>query len=136
MLAESRDRPSRCGSPPRGGESLARQCRSERLKDTLTQIHAHVCEGKAVSDALRRHAHVFGPTYVASMAAGEASGRLPEVLDQLARLQQSEMRLRSSLRSVLGYPILLASVSTLVLFGLTFFVLPQFGEIFDEFETR
>ena len=116
-------------------ESLARQCRSEGLKDTLHQIHADVCEGKTVSDALRRHAHVFGPTYVASMAAGEASGRLPEVLDQLARLQQSEMRLRSSLRSVLGYPILLASVSSLVLFGLTFFVLPQFGEIFDEFET-
>ena len=79
--------------------------------------------------------NVFGPTYIASMAAGEASGRLPEVLDQLARLQRGEMRLRSSIYAVLGYPIVLASVSSLVLFGLTFFVLPQFGEIFDEFDT-
>lgn len=115
--------------------SLARQCRSERLKDILLQIHADVCEGKLASDALRRHADVFGPTYIASMAAGEASGRIPEVLDQLARLQQGDIRLRGTLRTVLSYPILLASVSGLVLFGLTFFVLPQFGEIFDEFET-
>jgi type II secretory pathway component PulF len=115
--------------------SLARQCRSERLKEILLQIHADVCDGKLASDALRRHADVFDPTYIASMAAGEASGRLPEVLDQLARLQQSDIRLRGTLRTVLGYPILLASVSGLVLFGLTFFVLPQFGEIFDEFET-
>jgi type II secretory pathway component PulF len=116
-------------------ESLARQCRSERLRDTLQVIHADVCAGKPVSNALMRHADVFGPTYVASVAAGEASGRLSEVLDQLARLQQGEMRLRSTLRSVLGYPILLASVSTLVLLGLTLFVLPQFGEIFEDFET-
>ncbi len=116
-------------------ESLARQCRSEGLKDTLQQIHTDVCEGKSVSDSLKRHADVFGPTYVATMAAGEASGKLPEVLDQLARLLQGEMRLRGTLCSVLGYPILLASVASLVLFGLTFFVLPQFGEIFEEFET-
>jgi type II secretory pathway component PulF len=115
--------------------SLARQCRTPRLKETLQRIHEDVCAGKPVSTALMQHADVFGPSYVASVAAGEASGRLSEVLDQLARLQQSEMRLRSTLCSVLGYPILLASVATLVLIGLTCFVLPQFGEIFADFET-
>lgn len=115
--------------------SLARQSRSEQLREILQQIHADVCEGKLASDALGRHVDVFGSTYIASVAAGEASGRLPEVLEQLARLQQSDIRLRGTLRSVLGYPILLTSVSGLVLFGLLFFVLPQFGEIFDEFET-
>ena len=43
-------------------ESLARQCRSERLKDTLQRIHADVCDGKSVSEALRQHSDVFGPT--------------------------------------------------------------------------
>lgn len=115
--------------------SLARQSQSPRLRETLEQIHAEVCSGTPVSAALMQHADVFGPSYVASVAAGEASGRLSEVLDQLARLQQGEMRLRSTMRSVLGYPILLASVASLVLIGLTCFVLPQFGKIFADFET-
>ena len=116
-------------------QSLARQCHTPLLKDTLEQIHADVSEGKSVSEALRRHPNVFGNTYIASVAAGEASGRLSEVLDQLVQLQHGEIRLRGTLRTLLGYPILLASVATLVLCGLTFFVLPQFAGIFEEFET-
>lgn len=116
-------------------QTLMRQCRSPRLKTTLEHIYKDVTEGRTVSEALRRHNDVFGPSFVASVAAGEASGRLPDVLDQLARLQKSELRLRATLRTILGYPVVLAIVSSFVLMGLTFFVLPQFGEIFREFET-
>ena len=38
------------------------------------------------------------------------------------------------LRTLLTYPILLASVSGLVIFGLVFFVLPQFAEIFRQYD--
>ncbi len=38
------------------------------------------------------------------------------------------------LRTLLAYPVLLSSVSALVIFGLIFFVLPQFAEIFDQYE--
>jgi type II secretory pathway component PulF len=116
-------------------ESLARQSRSVALKNVLRQIHDDVSGGTSISEALRRQTYIFGETYVASVAAGEASGRLPEVLDQLAQLQRSEFRLRGTLRTLLGYPILLASVSALVLGALVFFVLPQFAEIFEDFET-
>jgi type II secretory pathway component PulF len=78
---------------------------------------------------------VFGETYVASVAAGEASGKLADVLQQLTQLQRSELRLHNTLRTLLGYPLLLASVSSLVLAALVFFVLPQFAEIFADFET-
>ena len=47
-----------------------------------------VMAGKSVSAALRNHIDVFGATYVASVAAGEASGKLPEVLSRLATLQR------------------------------------------------
>jgi type II secretory pathway component PulF len=116
-------------------ESLARQSRSIALKDVLRQIHDDVTGGMSISEALGRQSYIFGETYVASVAAGEASGRLPEVLDQLAQLQRSEFRLRGTIRTLLGYPTLLASVSALVLAALVFFVLPQFAEIFEDFET-
>jgi type II secretory pathway component PulF len=115
--------------------SLAKQSRSPGLSQAFQQVHAEVSEGSSVSDALRRQSHVFGETYVASVAAGEASGKLADVLQQLTQLQRSELRLHNTLRTLLGYPLLLASVSSLVLAALVFFVLPQFAEIFADFET-
>lgn len=116
-------------------ESAARQCRKPVLQDALRQVHTEVSGGVAVSEALRRHVHVFGDTYVASVAAGEASGRLPEVLDQLAQLQRSELRLQSTVRTLLGYPSLLSAVCLIVVSVLVLFVLPNFATIFDDFET-
>ena len=42
---------------------------------------------------------------MASVAAGEAAGRLPDVLSRLAELQRSEIRNRATIRTLLAYPI-------------------------------
>jgi len=116
-------------------QSLARQCRRPGLKDILEQIHEDVMGGKAFSESLRTYAHVFGGSYVASIAAGEASGRLPDVLGQLTRLQRNDLRLRNSVRTMMAYPVLLTAVSGLVILALVLFVLPQFAEIFKQNNT-
>lgn len=115
-------------------DTVARQCRCRPLQDALRQVHADVSSGVPVSESLARQSHVFGEMYVASAAAGEASGRLPEVLDQLAQLQRSEMRLQTTIRTLLGYPALLATVCAGVLAAMVLFVLPNFAEIFADSE--
>ena len=89
-------------------ESLSQQSSDERVRQVLTQIHEDVTGGKSVSDAMRAQADVFGDAYVASVAAGEAAGRLPEVLGRLADLLRSEIRNRATIRTLLAYPLLLA----------------------------
>jgi type II secretory pathway component PulF len=93
-----------------------------------------VLGGNALSEAMKRYQRVFGEAFVASIAAGEASGRLPDVLNQLVRLQRSDLRLRNSLRTILAYPILLSTVSLLVISGLVLFVLPSFAGVFEQYE--
>jgi len=115
-------------------ETLARQCDNPTLRRTLEQIHSDVAGGKSVSAALRAHQHIFGQAYVASVAAGEASGQLPAVLGRLAAMLRGELRLKSQVRTLMAYPIVLSCVSFLVLCGLVLFVLPQFEGIFDQFE--
>lgn len=116
-------------------ETLARQCRRPALKAILQDVHADVTGGRSFSEALRRYMNVFGETYIAAATAGEASGRLPEVLGHLSNLQRSELRLRSTVRTLLAYPVVLASVSAVVILGLVLFVLPQFASIFEQFDT-
>jgi type II secretory pathway component PulF len=114
--------------------SLAGQCRNAGLRNVLSQVHRDVTGGKSISDAMQAQASVFGGAYVASVAAGEAAGKLPEVLNRLAQFQRSEIRVRASVRTLLAYPVLLAGVSSLVVIGLVTFVLPKFVDIFSQSE--
>jgi type II secretory pathway component PulF len=114
--------------------SLSQQSANPRLRAILSQIHRDVTGGKSISDAMQAQASVFGEAYVASVAAGEAAGKLPEVLGRLAQFQRTEIRLRSTVRTLLAYPVLLATVSSFVVIGLVTFVLPRFVAIFSQFE--
>jgi general secretion pathway protein F len=115
-------------------ESLANQCNNASLRGVLSQIHRDITGGKSISDTMQVQAGIFGDAYVASVAAGEAAGKLPEVLNRLSQFLRSEMRVRATIRTLLAYPVLLAGVSSLVVFGLVTFVLPKFVEIFGQFE--
>ncbi|MBC8356460.1 MAG: type II secretion system F family protein [Planctomycetes bacterium] len=115
-------------------ESLVRQCTSPALRPILEEVHESVLSGNSVSESMAKYGHVFDATFVASVSAGEASGRLPEVLRQLSELLRNDMRLRNSVRTMLAYPILLSVVSSTVLLALILFVLPRFAEIFADFD--
>lgn len=117
-------------------ETAQQRCANPALKQALELIHQEVLSGKSISRALGSQEHIFGRTYVASVAAAESAGRLPEVLDRLATLLRSELRMRSTLRTLLAYPVLLVSVSLLVVTALVLFVLPQFAEVFDQLELK
>jgi len=114
--------------------SLSHQCSNATLRNVLAQVHRDVTGGKSISDAMHAQTSVFGAAYVASVAAGEAAGKLPEVLSRLAQFQRTEIRVRSSIRTLLAYPVLLSGISSLVVIGLVTFVLPKFVDIFGQFD--
>jgi type II secretory pathway component PulF len=117
-------------------QSLSQQSSNANLRNILSQIHKDLTGGKSISDAMQAQASVFGEAYVASVAAGEAAGKLPEVLSRLAQFQRTEIRVRSTVRTLMAYPLLLAGVSSLVVIGLVSFVLPKFVDIFSQFELQ
>jgi type II secretory pathway component PulF len=114
--------------------SLSQQCSNATLRNVLAHVHRDVTGGKSISDAMQAQASIFGAAYVASVAAGEAAGKLPEVLGRLAQFQRTEIRVRATIRTLLAYPVLLSGVSSLVVIGLVTFVLPKFVDIFAQFD--
>ncbi|MEM8945437.1 MAG: type II secretion system F family protein [Planctomycetota bacterium] len=114
--------------------SLASQCQRPMLGAVLADVRESVLSGSSFSDALKMHPSIFNPTFVATVAAGEASGRMAEVLQQLASVQKKEIRRGREVRGLLTYPVLLLLVSSSVLSALVLFVLPRFATIFDQYE--
>lgn len=115
-------------------ENVSAQCRNPALKAAVTQIYQGVLSGKSASAALGNYAHVFGRGYVASIAAAEKAGRLPQVLERLAALLRSELQMRSTLRTLMAYPLVLMGISGLVIVALMFLVLPQFAGVFEQLD--
>lgn len=112
--------------------NVAKRCPDPTLARILREIHDDVSAGISVSEALKKHSKVFGGAYVASIAAGEASGTLTDVLKRLAELLKHEIRLRATIRSVMAYPMVLTGVALVVIAALVFFVLPQFAVVFED----
>ncbi len=114
--------------------TCAKQTTSLKLREALEAVHKDISDGMSVPRALRKHVDIFGETYIASVEAGEASGKMGEVLNRMAGLLRAQIRLKSTINGALGYPIVLSGVSAIVLSALIFFVLPQFGKIFEDME--
>lgn len=121
----------------RSGVDLADAVRSISIRSNrkpiaaaMGQVYASLESGRSLSQALELQRHCFGGVMVASVAAGEASGRLPDVLGRFCAIVRDELRLQSSIRSAISYPLVLIVVTTFVLAAMIFFVLPQFAGIY------
>lgn len=103
-----------------------------RIAELVAQVLASVKAGKGLADALSSRPENFDAFYLGIVRAGEASGRLAQALEQLARHLEREAQLRESLRSALTYPLILLLVSALSVLLMLGFVVPQFETLFDD----
>lgn len=112
--------------------TISRQAEREEVRRVLGNVHAGVVEGLRLSDAMAREGASFPPLYRAMVAAGEASGTLPQILDRLANLLERQAQVRGKILSTLAYPVILALVAAFVVFALMIFVVPKVVEQFQD----
>ena len=114
--------------------TVANQCQSPKLRQVLLSTYEDVTQGVKFSAALARHPRVFSESLVAALAAGEQAGRVVDVLDRTTRMMRKDQSLRSTIVSMLMYPIVLCTVTSLVICSMLFFVLPQFATVFRDMD--
>jgi type IV pilus assembly protein PilC len=64
--------------------------------------------------------------------AGETGGVVPEVLDRLIYVMQHENKVKADIQSAMLYPAIVLVFLVAAFLGLTIFIIPQFGRIFDQ----
>lgn len=102
------------------------------LKKIIMEIAGDVDAGTAFSQSLEKFPKVFSFFYVSVVRAGEASGRLQEVLNYLADHEERSYDLNKKVKGALTYPIFI--ISSLVIVGavMMIFVVPQLTSVLQE----
>lgn len=109
------------------------------LRDTVDnpgfrQVVAGLIEdiegGLRLSEALANHPYIFDGVFVALVSAGEKSGQLNEVLDELAENLKWQDEMASQAQRALIYPTIVLVVVVAVIFVLMIFLVPQLAVTF------
>ncbi len=109
------------------------------LRDTVDnpgfrQVMAGLVEdiggGLRLSEALANHPYIFDGVFVALVRAGEQSGQLNEVLDELAENLKWQDEMASQAQRALIYPSIVLVVVVGVIFVLMIFLVPQLAVTF------
>jgi general secretion pathway protein F len=111
-------------------QAAAQQSRSARIKGMLLQVRSRVSEGYTLAYAMGEFPLVFNEMYRAMVAAGEHSGHLGPVLEQLADYTEQRQYTSQKLKMAMIYPFILVGVAIAVVVALMIFVVPELVGIF------
>ncbi len=100
------------------------------IERPLQGIRASIVEGGTISVAMRAAGDLFPPLVGDVINVAEKGGRLDAALDNAASYLERSADLRRKVANAAMYPLVMLSVSAIMLVVIVVFVLPQFGELF------
>ena len=109
---------------------VAAQAEQNTVSSLLLDIRGAILDGQSLAGALAAHPAAFPEYFRASIAAGEQSGQLADVLSHLADFVETRHRSNQKVQLALLYPALLASVSAGMMILLMLYVVPDIVRVF------
>ncbi|SDC21676.1 type IV pilus assembly protein PilC [Sanguibacter gelidistatuariae] len=111
---------------------LAEQTDNPELAKILNLVRGDIETGLSFSDALGQHKATFPPIMLNMVRAGEIGGFLDQVLVSVAENFESEVRLRSKIKSAMTYPVVVFCIAILAVVGMLLFIVPVFEKMFAD----
>jgi type IV pilus assembly protein PilC len=115
---------------------LADQQEGKRFKAVLTEVSSDIKGGLDFGSALEKHPDVFPKLYINLVRAGEVSGKLDTILQELANSLEREREFRSRVRGAMIYPIIVVSLMFAVMGVMVFFVIPRLTSLYSQSSTE
>lgn len=107
-------------------ELLQEQITNRALQTMVKEVITAVRGGAKLSQAMSRHPKAFSKLYCRTIAIGEETGNLEQVLRQMADYIEKEALAAKKVRSAMIYPMIVALLVILVIAVMVFFVMPNF----------
>jgi len=118
-----------------GLEDLEASVSKEKLRAVVRSLRAGVERGGSLADSMARHPKIFSEIYINTVRAGEESGKLQEALTELRDFLEWQEDLRSRVRSILAYPMLVVVALIALNFVIVTVAIPRFRQVYRSLET-
>ena len=109
---------------------LAAQSTSLALKEALEEISEEVREGVPLSEAMAKKPKLFPELLIHMIHSAEVSGRLEEVLQQMADYYEKQHRIKQKISTAMTYPLVVGVLAFFITAFLFVFIVPIFGDMF------
>jgi type IV pilus assembly protein PilC len=113
---------------------LEQQAGPGSLKNALMDVCDEIEGGATLSEAMGKSPRVFDRLYVNMIKAGEAGGSLETILQRLAEFKERTASLKAKVIGAMIYPVMVVFFTTGILTFIMIWIIPQFKEMFEEFE--
>ena len=122
----------RAGVPIAGALGmLGQQTPNKKLRDAVRTMQSDLEKGSTLADAMKRHRNVFNGMLCSMVSAGEESGNLETVFDQMEVYFEKSSKTRSAVKGAMMYPIILAVVMVIVVIVMMVKIVPMFLQSFE-----
>lgn len=111
---------------------LENQARNANFKKALNDIIINIDSGGSLSASIEKHPRIFNNLYRSLIRAGEASGKLDEIMNRLADNMEKDAQFKSKTRGALVYPAVIVVVMFGVLAIMMVFVIPRLADLYEE----
>jgi type II secretory pathway component PulF len=128
---------ARAGLPlDQGLAALAREMGRGRLRAVTAALADDLREGRTLPEALARQEGRVPPFYAGLVAAGVRTGRVGDVLTTLTVYARTIADVKATVAGALFYPAIVLAFSVLLIGAYCYYILPQFEQIFRDFNMR
>ena len=103
---------------------------NKAMAQVVTQIKNDVEGGASLTTGLRNHPAHFDDLFCNLVDAGEQSGTLEKLLNEVATYKEKTEALRKKIKKAMTYPIAVLIIAFIVTAILLIFVVPQFETLF------
>jgi type IV pilus assembly protein PilC len=100
--------------------------------ELFSAVQKQVIAGKSLSETMQ-HESKFSPYEYYSVKIGEETGKLGEVLGELAKYYKSKISQQRKIIGAITYPLLVLFTSFAAVFFMIKFVVPMFADVFKRF---
>lgn len=111
--------------------TASKQTAKNRVKSIILSVRSKVVEGHTLENALADHGRSFSELYRATVSAGEQSGHLEEVLEELSDFLESRDEFNQVILEAMIYPIIIVVVAFGILAFLLTYIVPVMTKVFE-----
>ncbi len=112
-------------------ELMTGRLKTPRFRGAVAEISRSIMAGEKMSDAFAEHPDLFSEDVLALIHAGEESGQIDMVFEQITSGRAKSLRILRKLRAGMIYPVIVIALAVVVILVMSFTLVPSMSKLYS-----